>query len=450
MARLGRECEFHLRMNGKELLRKLGMTLWFFRIAILFACAYVWRRLLFRTTFIAITGSVGKTTCKELVTAALGGFAPTARTFRNENDYSGVPMTLLRVRPRHRFAAIEVAADGLGVMYRSAPLVRPDIAIVLRVTRNHMKHFRTLDNIATEKAALLAQLSPRGIALLNGDDPRVAAMAASVRHRVVWFGSSPSFDYWTEAASSNWPDRFSFVVHAGAEQAEVTTQLVGTHWSYSVLAAIAAAHLSGVPLADAASAVRQIEPVAGRMQPVRLPSGAIVVRDELDSSIDTLPPAFQAMEKASASRKILVLGGVSNSPRGPKVRFRRIGTEIARIFDVAVFLGETAEYGAHGAIAAGMNAGQVHAFFSPDDAERYLKAELREGDLVLLKGYMVDHLTRLAFALAGPIRCRKPRCEKMTLCDFCDELGAINLLPLVAASMRTGVSSPRPGTTEAG
>lgn len=411
------------------------MARWHCRVALMFVCAYVWRRLLFRTTFIAITGSVGKTTCKECLADALSRAFPTARTFRNQNDYSGVPRSLLRVRPWHRFAVIEVAANGLGLMYRSAPLVRPDIAIVLRLTRNHMKNFRTLDNVAREKAALVANLSPRGIALLNGDDARVAALAASLKRRVVWFGSSPSFDYWAEAESSKWPHRLSFVLHAGQERVEVATQLMGMHWKYSVLGAIAAAHLSGVPLLDAVSALGQTQPVIGRMQPVLLPRGAIIVRDELDGSIDTLPPAFQAVEEAVAARKILVLSGVTDSTRGPRDRYRRLGGEVARIFDAAVFIGDTAEHGVRGTLAGGMSASQTHAFLSLQDAGRFLNAELRLGDLVLLKGRMGDHVSRLVFGIAGPIRCRKTQCDKLILCDHCPELGAVTP-PLPIAALR--------------
>ncbi len=425
------------------------MLLWHCRVALMFGCAYVWRRLLFRTTFIAITGSVGKTTCKELLADILQSRFPTARSLRNQNDYSGVPLSILRVRPWHRFAVIEVAANGLGLMYRSAPLVRPDIAIVLPLNRNHMKNFRTLDNVAREKQALIANLSPRGIALLNGDDTRVAAMAAPLKQRVIWFGSSPAFHYWAETESSPWPNRFSFILHTGTERAQVITQLVGTQWKYSVMAAVAAAHVSGVPLAEAVATLAQTQPQNARMQPVLLPRGAVVIRDELDGSIDTLPPAFQAMQDASASRKFLVISGVTNSKRGPRDRYRELGAGIARVFDTAVFIGDTAEHGVRGAIAGGMRPDQAHGFYSTEDAERFLKAELQPGDLVLLKGRVVDHITRLAFALAGPIGCRKIQCHKRILCDDCPELGAATPLLPVPAPMRPEAVTPRPDTTAA-
>jgi UDP-N-acetylmuramoyl-tripeptide--D-alanyl-D-alanine ligase len=413
---------------ASRILRAAGMAVWHSRVAFMYAAAFVWRRLLLRTTFIAITGSMGKTTAKECLAGILGARYRTACSVANQNDYSGVPRSLLRVRPWHRVAVIEVAANGLGLMRRSARLVRPDIAIILLVARNHMKNFRTLENVAAEKATLLARLRPQGIALLNGDDPRVAAMARPVRQRLVWFGSSPAFDYCAEAASSSWPQRFSFQLHAGPERRTVHTRLVGTHWKNSVLAAIAAANLCGVSLDDAIAEVARIEPAPARLQPVRLPCGAVIIRDELDGSIGALAKAFDVFASAAAERRILVLSGVTDTSRGPRDRYRTIGRSIAGAFDIAVFIGNAANHGVRGAVAAGMKPENVHGFVSLWDAREFLAKELRRGDLVLLRGRLVDHLSRLSFALTGPIACHRAHCEKRIICDLCPELGAVTPL----------------------
>ena len=406
--------------------------------------------MLTRTTFIAITGSVGKTTCKECLATILEQSCPTAKTLRNQNDYSGVPRSLLRVRPRHRFAVLELAANGLGAMYRSAPLVRPDMAIVLAVAWNHRKNFRTLENVAKEKSALPANLTKAGIALLNGDDPLVAGMAASLRQRVVRFGASPDFDYWANETTSKWPGRFSFTVHAGKEHARVHTQLLGAHWMAAVLGAIAAAHLSGIPLSQAAEAVRAQQPVAGRMQAVMLPNGAVVIRDDLDGSIGTLSPAFRMMEEADAPRKILVISGMTDSPLSPRDRYRRLGKDIGRIFDSAVFIGADAHHGASGAVAGGMPAEQAFVFRGLEDAVPALQRALLPGDLILLKGRRVDHVARLVFALAGTIRCWKQDCKLMISCDDCRELGASTPLQPAGEPGQTTAWPPLPDTTEAG
>jgi UDP-N-acetylmuramoyl-tripeptide--D-alanyl-D-alanine ligase len=430
-------------------LRRIGLAIWHCRVALMYACAYVWRRMLFRTTFIAITGSVGKTTCKELTASLLGGWKPTAKSIANQNDYSGVPRSILRVCPWHRFAVMEVSTGRPGNMKRLASLVSPDVAVELAVQRNHLKEFRSLENIAKEKAVLLEYLRKNGVAILNVDDGRVAAMAESLTQRVVRVGGSTDCDYRADLETSRWPERYSFLLHAGAREFAATTRLIGIHWRPTALAALAVADVLGVPLEKAVAALGEVEPQAGRMQPVELPNGATMMRDEFDGSIDVLPTSLGAMRDATAARKILVISGIADSTRGPRDRYRRLGKEMFGIFDIAIFVGEFSDYGARGAIEAGMNQATVHAFTTVEETEQYLRGDLKAGDLVLLKGRGKDHLSRLVFSLTGEIRCRKVQCEKMIICDLCPELGATTpVVPALIAIQRTETLPPGRPTPE--
>ncbi|MGD0200242.1 MAG: UDP-N-acetylmuramoyl-tripeptide--D-alanyl-D-alanine ligase [Bryobacteraceae bacterium] len=411
-------------MRRREYLRRAGLSLWHFKCFLMYLAAFLWRRLLFRTTFIAITGSMGKTTAKECLAAALSSRFPTAKTFGNQNDYWGVPRSLLRVRPWHRFAVIEVATARHGLMKRSARLVRPDVAVVLNVARAHVNNFRTLDGVAAEKAELLAALPAGAVAVLNGDDPRVAAMANPSRHRITWFGSSPAFDFQAECLSSRWPERFSFRLRAGSESRQVQTRLLGTHWKDSVLGALAAAHVCGVALSAAVESISLIEPGPGTMQPNQLPCGAIVIRDELSGSIGTLRQALEVLAQSSAARKLLVISDVTDTSQKPRKRLAQIGREAAAVAGSVVFIGDRAGHGVRGAVAAGMDPQSAHGFGFLQAAAEFLKAELRPGDLVLLKGRTTLHLSRIYFAQIGTVECWKVDCEKTFLCDRCPELGA--------------------------
>jgi UDP-N-acetylmuramoyl-tripeptide--D-alanyl-D-alanine ligase len=399
------------------------MALWHVKVALMYAAAFVWRRLLLRTTVVAITGSVGKTSAKEMLAAILATRYATAKSFANQNDYSGVPRSLLRVRPWHRFAVLEVAANGRGVMRRSAPLVRPDVAVVLTVADTHRKDFRTLDRTAAEKARLLAALRRSGIAVLNGDDPRVAAMAAGLRQRIVRFGTSPGFDYRAERMVSSWPERTSFELHAASRSYPVRSRLLGAHWQNSILAALAVADVVGIPLTEAISAAAGVEPVMARMQPVDLPHGAVMIRDEYGCPYPTLGPALDFLESASAKRKILVFSDMTDTSMSPKARFAWLAKYAARSLDVVVFVGEQGARGAQAAIAAGMPATAAHAFGDAYRAALFLRRELRSGDLVLLKGRSCDHLMRVYYHLIGSVACRKTVCDKTIACDLCPELG---------------------------
>jgi len=402
--------------------------------------AWAWRRALWRTTFIAVTGSHGKTTAKELTADVLGGLGGTFRSFRNQNAGYALAINLLRVRPWHRFAVIEVAVSAPGQMRASARLVRPDVAVVTTVLRAHTTGFRDQDEHAAEKAVLLEEVRPGGLVVLNGDDPRVARMAGRTERRIVTFGTEPRFDFHATDASSRWPNRLEFDLHTSTgESAHVRTRLVGTHWLPSVLAASAVAHELGLPLREVSARLGSTEPFPGRMQPVFAPSGAVILRDELDGSADTFDAALEVLAQANVSRRLIVISDLSdygNEKR--RRRLTRLGRKCAAHADIVVFVGDSAEHGRRGAVDGGFSADRVRGFDSLQDAAAFLAGELRQGDLVLLKGRTTDHLTRLFFALLGEIKCWLPYCEKYMECDICWELG------LARANARRATVVPPP------
>lgn len=398
------------------------MTSWRFRRTVLRLRARAWRRMLFRTRFIAVTGSVGKTTAKECLAAILSKRHRTAKTRYNRNGARGVSRTILSIRPRHRFAVVEVATETPGQLAQSARLVRPDVAVVLAVAGTHTYNFKGLDNTAAEKARLLDFLPPKGLAILNAEDPRVRAMAAGRDIEAKMFGRSPGLDLWAEEVSSRWPARLTFRAHTSMEAEWVRTQLVGEHWLNSVLAAMLAARCLGVPLKDAAAAVAGVAPFTARMQPVPLPCGATVLRDEANGAMDTMEAALKVMREATADRRVLVVSDTSDSGERTRLRMKHLGRQALELSELAVFVGESGHYAAKAALAAGADPGRVRQYEMARDAAEYLKSELRAGDLVLLKGRSCDHLERILHAQLGAIGCWKVKCRIRTLCDACKEL----------------------------
>lgn len=400
----------------------LGRILGFLQ-PLIYAAAYLWRRLLFRTTFIAITGSLGKTTAKECLADVLAAQFPTARSYRNQNAGFVVYLNLLRVRPWHRFAVIELATDKPGCLARMARLVHPDVAVIIGVARTHTKNYRSLEDTAAEKARLLEGLRPGGLAVLNGDDARVSAMAGKGRLRSRRFGTTPSCDLWVDQVSARWPQRLSFRAHLGSESLPVETQMVGAHLLPSVLAALATATGCGLSLEEAARAIRRAEPFPGRMQPVSIPSGAIFLRDEYNGSQDSLLPALRVLEEATAARRVLVAADFSDCSWKPRKRLSELGRDAARVAELAIFIGERASHACKAAVAAGMPPENVREFSTLEETAGFLRGELSSGDLVLLRGRHCDQLSRLMFAQLGQVKCWKALCYKGMMCDICWELG---------------------------
>lgn len=388
--------------------------------------AFLWRRVLLRTTFIAVSGSVGKTTTKELLAEILQTHRPTSRTPGNWNTRKtrGVENAILRTRPWHRFAVIETGVEAPGEMRDAAAFVKPDIALMLEVKRCHTNAFKTLEAIAEEKSQLLKALGPRGYAVINQDNPHVVEMASNLHCRIIRFGTSEKADFRLRWAESRWPDRLRMQIEVDGAVHDVKTRLVGTHWAPAVLASLAAATACGVPLDKAIATLRSVEPFWARMQPLTVPSGgATVLRDEWNGSIDTFEPAFKVMEEARAERKIVVFSDFSDTMTKLRTRANQLGRRAAQIVEVAVFVGEYADRAAIAAEKAGLDPKNIHQFLSPPKAIEFLRSELREGDLVLIKGQSNHHLSRIYLGLLGDIACTRPTCSKQILCDRCPDLG---------------------------
>jgi len=387
----------------------------------------LWRRLMFRTTVIAITGSMGKTTVKELLSMALASQGKTLKTNRNQNHPEGVARTLRSIRPWHRYAVIEIGTDEVGMMQRSAELVRPDIAIVLCVAATHQNNFKNLDNTAEEKSQLVRALKPKGIAILNGDDARVRSMADICMGEVFYFGvagpdAADEIDFVASNPRSGWPKGLSFDFATRKEKTRISTKLIGAHWLDSVNAAMAAATVCQVPLADSTAMIEQTQPYTARMQPVSVPCGATIIRDDMHASTTAFDAMFQELIGASATRKGLVIGDHTDSKKSPKQRFRRLGKKAADHCDFVVFVGDHSHHGHNAAVSAGMDPGLCPAIFGIEQAADWLKSQLRDGDLVFIKGRLTDHLTRIAFSQFGEIGCWKSTCHYQHSCDVCNQL----------------------------
>jgi len=410
-------------VKSKSLLRRfLGRV----RRALLehadYQLAWLWRRLMVRTTVIAITGSTGKTTAKELLLQILRTQGRTMGTRHNENDQFGVPRTMLRMRPWHRFAVVEVGTGGPGDIRRSARLLRPDVALVLSVGGTHADKFPTLEHTAAEKASLLEGLSRCGLAVLNADDARVAAMAARAPYRVETFGTSADCTVHAESAGSRWPQRLCFELHTPDGSRAVTTQLVGEHWLCSVLGAVAVAAGCRVPLDLIVAAIGTTPPFMGRMQPVALHSGAVMVRDEENGSAATLPAMIKVLTESQAQRRGLIFSDMSDTRTKPRKRLRDMGRLAAQHCDFAVFIGDHAHHARKAALDGGLAPESCVEFVDLRDAAAWLGERLREGDLVFLKGRVTDHLSRILFAQFGEIGCWKTHCRIHRLCDVCPQL----------------------------
>lgn len=386
--------------------------------------AALWRRLLVRTTFVAITGSNGKTTTKELLAAILASRHCVHKTRSSHNGRQGLIRTILGARPWHRYAVVEIGVEAPGQMWRAAWLVRPDLVIITGVAREHSENFPTLESTAAEKARLLGGLKRNGAAILNGDDPRVRRMGSFCKQRFCClYGADPSFDLWADHISGAWPERMRLRVHSGGQTHWVSTRLVGAHWASPVMAALLAGQVCGVDLEQSVAVVARLEPFTARLEPVELPSGAVLIRDEFNGSAGTTRIALGVLRQARARRRIAILRDVTDDERPAPERLSELGKLAAASADMVIFIGPEADYAAQGARASGLGSDAVLTFENARAAAAWLRTGTAAGDLILLKGRNRDHLSRIYLDLVIEVRCWLDACEYRHLCDECAELG---------------------------
>ena len=390
--------------------------------------AECWRRLFKRLVYIGVTGSAGKTTTKRLLQHMLATRGPGIVSAHNRP--TDIAKTVLRLRPAHDFCIGELSEARSGEMDQELAILRPWIGIVTVVGDDHWSSYGSRDAIAAEISKLVAFLPPTGTAVLNADDERVLAMAANCSARIIRYGVSPSAELRAEDISSAWPDRLQLTLVHGAQRVRLRTQLCGSHWVPSVLGAIGGGLAAGLSLAECADGIASVAPFDGRMQPVTTADGVTFIRDDFKAPLWTLDACLDFMRQARATRKIIVVGEISDT--GPKKgkRYSKIAMLAREVADVVIFVGPWAA-SALATRGAGKPA-TLHAFGHVRDAAAYVNSIAREGDLVLLKGtHTQDHLLRIIMARDDAIKCWRDDCKRRIFCNECPDRDRPSGAPLL-------------------
>ena len=354
---------------------------------------------------IAITGSQGKTTTKDLLAALLERAGETVAAVGNHNNEIGVPLTALQAGPATRYLLVEMGARRVGDISYLCDLTPPDVALVLNVGVAHIGEFGGRDRIAAAKSELVAALRPGGLAVLNRDDPLVLAMAQVTSARVLTFGTSPGADLRVTAVTLDASGRARFRLRAGDSEAAVRMRLVGEHQALNAAAAAAVALSCGVPLGVVVPALAEAAARSRwRMEVQRRPDGVSVINDAYNanpSSMDAALRTLSAMGRAPAAsgRTVAVLGEMlelgESAPAEHEV-VGRLAVELGVSRVVAV--GPGAEPIHRAALRAG---GPDRSCWVPDVAAALaeLSGRLGPGDVVLVKASRAAGLERVASGL---------------------------------------------------
>jgi len=367
------------------------------RAALQALAAHVVARLRGGLTVVGVTGSQGKTGTKDLLAAVASSAAPTTATIGSLNNELGVPLTMLRAGAATRYLVLEMGARHVGDIAELTGLVAPDIAVVLNVGRAHLGEFGSREAIARAKGELVRGLAPGGTAVLNADDPRVAAMRDLAGGPVLTFGRAAHADVRLTGLALDRLGRPSFTLRTATASASVTLPLVGAHQALNAAAAAAAGLAAGIPLDEAAAALATASLSKWRMELRDLADGARLLNDSYNANPDSVRAALDALAAIEGRRRIAVLGEMLELGEGSEAEHRGVGEYAASRADVVVAVGEPARAIAEGAQARG--AGRAVALAGNDAAVDWLRGHLTAGDVVLVKGSRGARLDEVAAAL---------------------------------------------------
>ncbi len=355
-------------------------------------------------TVVAVTGSSGKTSTKDLIAVLLARLGPTVAPPGSFNNELGHPYTVLLADARTRYLVLEASARGLGHIRYLSQIAPPDIGVVLNVGSAHLGEFGSRAVIAQAKGELVEALTADGLAVLNADDAAVLAMASRTRARVVTVGEAATADVRAHDVSTDELGRARFTVVHGEQSAPVHLRLTGSHHVGNALSAAAVALACGLPLPDVAAALSTARAQSRwRMEIAERDDGVLVVNDAYNANPESMRAALKALAelgRARGGRTFAVLGPMGELGPDAVAEHDALGRLIVRL-DVSrlIAVGAAARPIAQGAALEGSWNGESSWVPDIDAALVLLRESLAPGDVVLVKASRAARLERLAQSL---------------------------------------------------
>jgi UDP-N-acetylmuramoyl-tripeptide--D-alanyl-D-alanine ligase len=348
---------------------------------------------------IGITGSVGKSTTKELTTTVLKQRYRTLKNPGNLNNEIGLPMTLWQMSEGHQRAVLEMGFYVPGEIQFLCSLARPSVGVITNIGTVHAERAGTQEEIARGKAELVQSLppAPEGTAILNYDDPLVREMAKVTDARVFYYGLSSEADLWADNVEGLGLDGIRFRLHYRDENLHLKVPLIGRHSVHTALRAAAVGLVEGLSWEEIIRGLRS-EHTQLRLVAVRSTSGAMILDDTYNASPKSMLADLNLLEEM-VGRKIAVLGDMLELGPYQEQGHRKVGIRAAEVSDVLVTVGELGQLIARAAAESGFDEKNIHTFQSCEMATDFLRGFLAKKDVVLVKGSRGMRMDKIVTAL---------------------------------------------------
>lgn len=346
--------------------------------------ASYWRSRL-RVRVIGITGSVGKSSTKEVIWKVASQRYRTHHSRKSFNNEIGLPLTLLELTPETEVVVLEMGTHGPGEITELTDIAHPQIGVVTNVSHSHLGRMGSLEVIARAKTELPASLPADGFAVLNGDDARVRAMAPATRANVIFYGTTVDCDVRAARIESHGLEGVSFDLIVGDFYERIRVPLLGAHSAYTVMAAVSTGLALGLSVPEMLPGL--VDPsVRMRLLTIPGPNGSTIIDDTYNSSPTSSQAAIQVLAEVPAKRRIAAFGDMLELGDYEEEGHRLVGQRLAEVVDGLYTMGERARLIADEALRSGMPAETVHQVPDKPALAEALREGLGEGDYVLIKG----------------------------------------------------------------
>ncbi len=364
--------------------------------------ARFWRQQL-TPRVIGITGSVGKTTTKEVVTRVLASRYRVQRSSGSYNNEIGLPLTLLQLTDEDAYAVLEMGMYVRGDIQLLAEIARPHVGIITSVEPVHLERAGSMENIMLAKRELVESLppAPEGVAILNYDDRRVRSMAEHTPARIFFYGLSPQADLWADEVETQGLEGIRLRLHYAGEQLYVKVPLLGRHSAHTVLRAAAAGLVEGLDWQDIVAGLHAPGPQL-RLVTVQGLQDSLILDDTYNSSPASALAALNLL-RTIEGRKIAVLGDMLELGDYEEAGHLKVGCRTANIVAELITVGERARYIAQGAELCGLPRNRIHETPDCETAITVLRKILQPQDIILVKGSRAMKMEQIVMAISKEV-----------------------------------------------
>jgi UDP-N-acetylmuramoyl-tripeptide--D-alanyl-D-alanine ligase len=354
---------------------------------------------------IAITGSVGKSTSKEMIAAVLRQRYPTLRNPGNLNNEIGLPLTILQLRSTHEHAVLEMGMYDLGEIAALASISRPQVGVITNVGPTHLERLGTLERIAQAKSELVLALPQDGVAVLNGDDTLVRPMAGLTAARVFFYGLTPDCDLWASHIASEGLGGIRFRFHYAGDTVHVKVPLLGRHSVHTALRAAAIGLIEGLSWQEI---VEGMHGVSEQLRLLVVPGiqGSTLLDDTYNASPASTLAALNLLDDLDG-RRIAVLGDMAELGSFEEAGHRMVGCRAADVVQLLIVVGPRARWIGEEALACGLSEQRLRMADDNAAALVHLRSVIQTGDTVLVKGSRSMGMEEIVAQLTRPSPVRK-------------------------------------------